>query len=75
MKERYRPKTKGEALDEICNIMTPDFVEHLKHALNAADDVGLMEPDDAGKLGKVLGLCNLSKVGSYGGYGKGRLQS
>jgi hypothetical protein len=77
MKQRYRPKTKGEALDELCDIMTPDFIVHLKSALNAADDVGLMEPDDVGKLGKVLSLCNLAKVGSYGisGYGKGRLES
>lgn len=75
-KERYRPKTTGEALEEICNIMTPEFIEHLKYALSAAEDVGRAGPMDAGKLGKVLSLCNLYKVGHYGGYyRKGRLES
>ena len=51
MKERYRPKTYGEAMKELCDVLTPEFIQQLKKC----------SPDGRGRLGKVLGLCQLAK--------------
>ena len=50
-KNRYRPKTYGEAMKELCNLLTPEFVQQLKKCSS----------DSGGRLGKVLGLCQLAK--------------
>ena len=40
-KQRYRPKTKGEALDEICGIMTEEFIKKLKFVVDMEEEEGL----------------------------------
>ena len=38
-------------MKELCDVLTPEFIQQLKKC----------SPDGRGRLGKVLGLCQLAK--------------
>jgi len=65
-KERYEPKTYREASEEICKIITPEFIERVKTSIDVASDVGHGYEEDKEKFDKVLNLCSLVKKGLEG---------
>jgi hypothetical protein len=63
-KLEIRQKTKCEALNKICEIITSDFIYRLKRDVDVSDTEGQTQTykEDTGKLDKVLGLCNLART-------------